>query len=173
MFPATEADEYYSEAKEGGEGMEPPGLFGGNLEFRNIIFHYPCDLSSTLTSTSLPSSSSSSSSPRHSIFLQNHFLQSQKSTYSPFTHLFPPPSLPTKLQHLTSSSSPSPSFCLEIESLHISYGQFVAIVGPPGSGKTTLFNLLLRLYEPTEGLILFDGLDVRNICVEWLRSHIG
>ena len=172
--------------------MEPPGLFGGNLEFRNIIFHYPCDLSSTLTSTSLPSSSSSSSSPRHSIFLQNHFLQSQKSTYSPFTHLFPPPSLPTKLQHLTSSSSssssssfpssssiypssssPSPSFCLEIESLHISYGQFVAIVGPPGSGKTTLFNLLLRLYEPTEGLILFDGLDVRNICVEWLRSHIG
>lgn len=46
--------------------------------------------------------------------------------------------------------------------MHISHGQKVAIVGHNGSGKTTLVKLLLRLYEPTEGAILLDGLNVKE-----------
>ncbi|MFX1516875.1 MAG: ABC transporter ATP-binding protein [Promethearchaeota archaeon] len=51
--------------------------------------------------------------------------------------------------------------------------QRVAIVGPTGCGKTTLVKLLLRLYEPQEGTILLDGIDIRNYPLNELRRHIG
>ncbi|UCE14272.1 MAG: ABC transporter ATP-binding protein [Candidatus Heimdallarchaeota archaeon] len=51
--------------------------------------------------------------------------------------------------------------------------QRVAIVGPTGCGKTTLVKLLLRLYEPQEGTILLNGIDIRNYPLEALRRHIG
>jgi ATP-binding cassette subfamily B protein len=51
--------------------------------------------------------------------------------------------------------------------------QRVAIVGPTGCGKTTLVKLLLRLYEPQEGSILLDGIDIRNYPLNELRRHIG
>ncbi len=48
-----------------------------------------------------------------------------------------------------------------------------AIVGSSGSGKTTIFNLLLKLYEPCKGRILIDGIDLKEIKEEELRRHIS
>jgi ATP-binding cassette subfamily B protein len=57
--------------------------------------------------------------------------------------------------------------------LTISQGMTVAIVGYTGSGKTTLVNLIPRLYDVTSGQLLIDGMDIRRIPLEVLRSHIG
>ncbi len=57
--------------------------------------------------------------------------------------------------------------------LDIPAGQTLAIVGPTGSGKTTLVNLVPRLIDPREGRILVDGIDARKIPLEVLRSAIG
>lgn len=52
-------------------------------------------------------------------------------------------------------------------------GQMVAIVGPTGAGKTTLINLLLRFYDVNSGRILVDGVDIRDMNREDLRSMFG
>ncbi|MDD6347238.1 MAG: ABC transporter ATP-binding protein [Lachnospiraceae bacterium] len=52
-------------------------------------------------------------------------------------------------------------------------GRSVAVVGPSGAGKSTLVNLIPRLYDVTEGAVLFDGHDVRSLSLEYLRSRIG
>jgi subfamily B ATP-binding cassette protein MsbA len=52
-------------------------------------------------------------------------------------------------------------------------GQILAIVGPSGSGKTTLVNLLPRFYDPTEGSIFINGMDIRDFTLESLRDLIG
>jgi len=49
----------------------------------------------------------------------------------------------------------------------------LAIVGPTGAGKSTIINLLNRFYDPTEGRILINGYDIRDISLESLRSHIS
>lgn len=57
--------------------------------------------------------------------------------------------------------------------LHIPAGNSLAIVGENGSGKTTLIKLLTRLYSPTHGRILFQGLDLQEWDIEALREKIG
>lgn len=52
-------------------------------------------------------------------------------------------------------------------------GETVAIVGASGAGKSTIFNLLLRLYDPSAGDILVDGVDVRSVTGASLRSQMG
>ncbi len=52
-------------------------------------------------------------------------------------------------------------------------GEKLALVGENGAGKTTLVKLLARLYEPTEGRILIDGVDLREYALEELRNNIG
>ncbi|HET59585.1 MAG TPA: ABC transporter ATP-binding protein [Chloroflexi bacterium] len=52
-------------------------------------------------------------------------------------------------------------------------GETVAILGATGSGKTSLVNLIARLYEVTEGEVLIDGIDVRDVTQESLQSQIG
>jgi ATP-binding cassette subfamily B protein len=52
-------------------------------------------------------------------------------------------------------------------------GERIALVGENGAGKTTLVKLLARLYDPTEGRILLDGVDLRDYQVEDLRNEIG
>ena len=52
-------------------------------------------------------------------------------------------------------------------------GQRIALIGPTGSGKSTVTNLIPRFYEATEGRVLVDGHDVRDLQVKSLRQHIG
>ena len=58
-------------------------------------------------------------------------------------------------------------------SINIAAGETVAIVGPSGAGKTTLFQLVLRLYDPQQGAILLDGIDVTQLDLHTLRGAIG
>ncbi len=58
-------------------------------------------------------------------------------------------------------------------SFEIKPGQLAALVGPSGAGKTTVTYLMPRLYDPTEGRILLDGVDIRDIQLESLAAHIG
>jgi ATP-binding cassette subfamily B protein len=58
-------------------------------------------------------------------------------------------------------------------SLHIRPGEKLALVGANGAGKTTLVKLLTRLYDPTEGQILLDGVDLREYDLDDLRERIG
>lgn len=69
-----------------------------------------------------------------------------------------------------SFSYPSGRKALSHVSLHVSPGQFVAIVGSTGAGKSTLVNLLARFYDVDAGRILVDGVDVRNYGVAALRQ---
>lgn len=57
--------------------------------------------------------------------------------------------------------------------LNIKAGSSVALVGPSGGGKTTLCNLIPRFYDVTEGKILIDGTDIRDVTLKSLRSAIG
>jgi ATP-binding cassette subfamily B multidrug efflux pump len=58
-------------------------------------------------------------------------------------------------------------------SFSVASGQTVGIVGPTGSGKTTLCRLISRLFDATEGRLLIDGADIRQIPLETLRSHMA
>lgn len=57
--------------------------------------------------------------------------------------------------------------------ISVNKGQSVAVVGPTGSGKTTIMNLLNRFYDVNSGKVTFDGVDVRDIQLESLRNNIG
>ncbi|MEZ5039340.1 MAG: ABC transporter ATP-binding protein [Saprospiraceae bacterium] len=58
-------------------------------------------------------------------------------------------------------------------SFHLSPGEKLALVGENGAGKTTLVKLLARLYEPTEGRVLLEGIDLRAYDLKDVRDHIG
>jgi ATP-binding cassette subfamily B protein len=58
-------------------------------------------------------------------------------------------------------------------SFHVAPGQTIALVGPTGSGKTSIINLLMRFYDPQEGSVLVDGHDVRQVQLSSLRSQIS
>jgi ATP-binding cassette subfamily B protein len=62
---------------------------------------------------------------------------------------------------------------LDHVSLAIRPGETVAVVGPSGAGKTTLFQLLLRYYDPQSGSITLDGVDIRDLDLHTLRGAIG
>ena len=57
--------------------------------------------------------------------------------------------------------------------LSVEPGQAIAIMGPSGSGKSTLAKLLQGFYQPSEGNIRIDGLDIRHLSANELRSHFG
>ena len=58
-------------------------------------------------------------------------------------------------------------------SMKVDPGETVAIVGATGSGKSTLINLLERMYDPDSGRILLDGHDLRELDPQWLRNTVG
>ena len=62
---------------------------------------------------------------------------------------------------------------LEDINLDIHPGEKVALVGPSGGGKTTLCNLIPRFYDPTKGNITIDGMDLRKVTLNSLRSQVG
>ena len=62
---------------------------------------------------------------------------------------------------------------LDNVSFRVEAGQSIALVGETGSGKTTIVNLLSRFYDASEGEVKVDGIDVRDITIHSLRSHMG
>ncbi|MBI1849030.1 MAG: ABC transporter ATP-binding protein [Planctomycetes bacterium] len=62
---------------------------------------------------------------------------------------------------------------LQNVSFHVKPGESVAIVGHTGAGKTTIINLVSRLYDVDEGAVFVDGVDVRRYPQTWLRSQLG
>ena len=67
----------------------------------------------------------------------------------------------------------NPNFVLRHVSLQVPAGDYVALVGSSGVGKTTICSLIPRFYEVTEGAILLDGVDIRRISLDALRRSIG
>ncbi|MDE2490713.1 MAG: ABC transporter ATP-binding protein [Elusimicrobia bacterium] len=65
------------------------------------------------------------------------------------------------------------TWALRDVSLTIEPGKVVALAGPSGSGKTTFVHLLLRLFDPTEGRITIDGVDLREMSCHDLRAKVG
>ena len=81
--------------------------------------------------------------------------------------------LPTDQAENTSTIRPSRKMALEHVSFTIKPGELAALVGPSGAGKTTITYLLPRLYDPSEGSILLDGNDIREISQTSLSGAIG
>lgn len=83
----------------------------------------------------------------------------------------------------------NPQGCIEFKNVSFTYpdgtealrnvsfiiepGKSAALVGRSGAGKSTIADLLLRFYDPTEGMITFDGVDLKDLKIEWLRRQIG
>ncbi|XP_006846532.2 ABC transporter B family member 19 [Amborella trichopoda] len=65
------------------------------------------------------------------------------------------------------------SLILQGLSFSIGEGMQMALVGPSGSGKSSVLGLVLRFYDPQKGRILIDGRDIRDYELRWLRTHIG
>jgi len=57
--------------------------------------------------------------------------------------------------------------------LEVGYGQMLAIVGPSGTGKSTLVDLIPRFYDPQKGGVFIDGIDVRDFSLKSLRNQVG
>jgi ATP-binding cassette subfamily B protein len=83
------------------------------------------------------------------------------------------PSRGIEFENVSFSYPGSDKKALHDVTLQIRPGESLALVGENGSGKTTLIKLLTRLYEPTEGRILLDGIALRDWDVEALRQRIG
>ena len=78
-----------------------------------------------------------------------------------------------QIQNLSFRYPSNPNSVLSNISLEIKPGERVAVVGLSGAGKTTLFQLLQRFYDPTSGTILFSDINIQNIPLEALRKMIG
>ena len=58
-------------------------------------------------------------------------------------------------------------------SVSVKPGQTLALVGPSGCGKTTVVSLMERFYDPLQGSLTLEGVDLRDLNLKWLRSQIG
>lgn len=85
----------------------------------------------------------------------------------------PDPLRGVEFEHVSFRYPGTTSDALHDVSLKIRPGESLALVGENGSGKTTLIKLLTRLYEPTGGRILLDGLDLQEWDIDILRQRIG
>jgi ATP-binding cassette subfamily B protein len=89
------------------------------------------------------------------------------------THKVPSAELPGEWSKLGETHSQARQDALDDISFQVEPGKLVALVGPSGAGKTTLTYLIPRLYDPTEGRILIDGHDLRDVSLESLTAQIG
>jgi ATP-binding cassette subfamily B protein/subfamily B ATP-binding cassette protein MsbA len=72
-----------------------------------------------------------------------------------------------------SSASEEPTLVLKHINVDVLPGQIVALVGPSGAGKTTFCNLVARFYDPTNGAVMLDGVDLRKIDADSYRRLLG
>ena len=79
---------------------------------------------------------------------------------------------PSLNSELATASADTPRVLHDI-ALDIQPGEVLALVGPSGAGKTTLFNLIPRFYDPTHGAVRVDGHDLRDLTLTSLRGAIG
>jgi ATP-binding cassette subfamily B protein len=107
-----------------------------------------------------------------------HLIEARSPVQSPLV----PDALPPRtangaalsLQHIAFHYPSRPdTAALHDLSFHVAPGETVAIVGPSGAGKTTLFQLMLRFYDPQQGSILLDGVDVKYLDLHALRNAVG
>jgi len=78
-----------------------------------------------------------------------------------------------RLEGVTFAYAPGASPVLRDVDLTIAAGETFALVGPTGAGKSTIAKLVTRFYDPTEGRVLLDGHDLRDVTVESLRRQLG
>ena len=76
------------------------------------------------------------------------------------------------INHITFGYSAGEDVLNDVD-LHVKPGEFIGLVGKSGVGKSTLINLVMRMYDVDEGAICIDGVDVRNISQESLRRQMG
>lgn len=84
----------------------------------------------------------------------------------------PPVEGSIRLQNITFGYQPDKPILKNLD-LTIAPGEVVAIVGPNGSGKTSMVNLIPRFYDPNSGSVLIDGHDIRGVTTESLRRQVG
>ena len=77
-----------------------------------------------------------------------------------------------EFQEVSFSYTPGQQVLQKI-SLSLSPGESVALIGPSGSGKTTLLNLISRFFDPDQGLVKLDGIDLRDFNLQDLRRQVG
>lgn len=78
-----------------------------------------------------------------------------------------------ELQDVSFGYSPHARPVIRNVSLNIQPGQFIALVGPSGSGKSTLAALLMGLYQPSHGRVIYDGIDLHQYDLRALRQQLG
>ena len=101
----------------------------------------------------------------------NHILETEEETQEPVPEIGRARG-DLAFEALTFGYEPK-RFVLRDISVTIPAGQTVGIVGAPGSGKSTLIRLLLRLYSFAQGRITLDGLDITQVDRKWLRAQVG
>ena len=85
----------------------------------------------------------------------------------------PPVQGEIRLEGVTFAYSPTSPPVLHHVDLTIAAGETFALVGPTGAGKSTVAKLVSRFYDPTEGRVLLDGHDLRDVTIESLRRQLG
>ncbi|NIK74901.1 ATP-binding cassette subfamily B protein [Thermonema lapsum] len=102
----------------------------------------------------------------------NEFLNTHTTLVSR-RHLRPEVKGDLRFEHVSLVYPESGIKALDDISFHVPAGGKLAILGTTGSGKSSIANLICRLYDPTEGRILLDGVDLRDYDLTYLRSQIG
>ncbi len=92
---------------------------------------------------------------------------------NPAMAALPPPRGAIQLRNVSFRYAPAGQDVVRNVSLAIRPGEVIGIVGPSGSGKSSLTKLIQRFHQPQEGQVLLDGIDLSQVDPSWLRRHIG
>lgn len=110
---------------------------------------------------------------RISVARLGDILNSAPEPSSPATIALPPPKGAIEFRNVSFRYAPTSQDVLRNISLAVRPGEVIGIVGPSGSGKSSLAKLVQRFYSPHEGQVLLDGMDLVHVDPAWLRRHIG